>query len=62
LIVAIVPEHKNDTVNAFLHTPQKQQANLRQVCINMNDGYSNAVQETLPAVEIVVDRFHIAKH
>ena len=28
----------------------------------MNEGYRNAVQETLPDAQVVVDRFHVAKH
>ena len=62
-IVAVLPDRKKETVKAFLQTlPPEQQASLRQVCIDMNEGYCNAVQETLPAAEIVVDRFHVAKH
>lgn len=62
-IVAVLPDRKKETVKAFLQSlPPEQQTSLRQACIDMNEGYCNALQETLPEVEIVVDRFHVAKH
>lgn len=62
-ILAVLPDRKKETVKSFLETlPPDQREQVRQVCIDMNEGYRNAVQETLPNVPIVVDRFHVAKH
>ncbi|WP_431064815.1 transposase [Methylotuvimicrobium sp.] len=62
-ILAVLPDRKKETVKAFLKTlPPRQCQSIRQVCIDMNEGYSNAVLETLPKAQVVVDRFHVAKH
>ena len=62
-ILAVLPDRKKETVKSFLETiPPHQHASVSQVCIDMNEGYRNAVQETLPDVQVVVDRFHVAKH
>ena len=62
-ILAVLPDRKKETVKAFLKTlPSRQHRSIRQVCIDMNEGYCNAVLETLPKAQVVVDRFHVAKH
>jgi len=62
-ILAVLPDRKKETVKAFLKTlPPQQCQSIRQVCIDMNEGYRNAVLETLPMAQVVVDRFHVAKH
>ncbi|MBE0472551.1 MAG: ISL3 family transposase [Methyloprofundus sp.] len=62
-ILAVLPDRKKETVKAFLKTlPPYQCQSIRQVCIDMNEGYGNAVLETLPKAQVVVDRFHVAKH
>jgi len=62
-ILAVLPDRKKETVKTFLQTlPPAQCAGLKRVCIDMNEGYRNAVYEALPAVQVVVDRFHVAKH
>jgi transposase len=62
-ILAVLPDRKKETVKAFLKTlPSQQCQSIRHVCIDMNEGYCNAVLETLPKAQVVVDRFHVAKH
>lgn len=62
-ILAVLPDRKKETVKAFLKTlPPRQSKGIRHVCIDMNEGYRNAVQEALPNAQVVVDRFHVAKH
>lgn len=62
-ILAVLPDRKKETVKTFLETiPLHLRESVSQVCIDMNEGYRNAVQETLPQVQVVVDRFHVAKH
>ena len=39
-----------------------QKATIQRVCVDMYEGYSNAVYETLPGVAVIVDRFHVAKN
>jgi len=62
-ILAVLPDRKKETVATFLKTlPPRQCQSIRHVCIDMNEGYRNAAQEALPNVQIVIDRFHVAKH
>jgi transposase len=62
-ILAVLPDRKKDTVKAFLAAiPEPQKATIQRVCVDMYEGYSNAVYETLPGVVVIVDRFHVAKN
>jgi transposase len=62
-ILAVLPDRKKDTVKAFLAAiPEKNKTTIQRVCVDMYEGYSNAVYETLPGVAVVVDRFHVAKN
>jgi transposase len=61
-ILAVLPDRKKETVKTFLQTlPPRHYHSIRRVCIDMNEGYCNAAQETLPNAQVVVDRFHVAK-
>jgi transposase len=62
-ILAVLPDRKKETVNAFLAAiPAVNKATIQRVCVDMYEGYSNAVYETLPGVAVIVDRFHVAKN
>ena len=62
-ILAVLPDRKKETVIAFLAAiPSPQKATIQRVCVDMYEGYSNAVYEALPNVAVVVDRFHVAKN
>ena len=67
-ILAILPDRKKATVRAFLESiPTKLRATMQEVCTDMWDGYVYAVEEFAAAhddvaLEIVVDRFHVAKN
>ena len=62
-ILAVLPDRKKDTVKAFLAAiPAPQKATIQRVCVDMYEGYSNAVYEALPEVAVIVDRFHVAKN
>jgi transposase len=62
-ILAVLPDRKKDTVKTFLAAiPAANKATIQRVCVDMYEGYSNAVYETLPGVAVVVDRFHVAKN
>lgn len=62
-ILAVLPDRKKDTVKAFLAAiPEANKATIQRVCVDMYEGYSNAVYETLPKVAVIVDRFHVAKN
>ena len=63
VVLAILADRLKETVKAFLLSiPEPLRATLRRVCSDMYEGYTNAVREALPGVELVIDRFHVAKH
>lgn len=62
-ILAVLPDRKKETVKVFLAAiPATIKATIQRACVDMYEGYSNAVYEALPNVVVVVDRFHVAKN
>jgi len=62
-ILAVLADRKKETVKDFLESiPTPIKATILQVCVDMHEGYSNAAYEALPGVEVIVDRFHVAKN
>ena len=67
-LLAVLPDRKKETVRQFLETiPPHLRPTLHTVCTDMWDGYVNAVKEFAAAhpdvaLEVVIDRFHVAKH
>ena len=63
VVLALLPNRLKDTVKAFLLSiPASLKATLQRVCSDMYEGYTNAVCEALPGVELVIDRFHVTQH
>ena len=62
-LLAVLPDRRKATVVAWLNTiPAARRAAITTVCTDMWQGYSTAVEEVLPAAQIVIDRFHVACH
>jgi transposase len=67
-ILAVLPDRKKETVRQFLESiPYKHRLSLKSICTDMWDGYVNAVNEFEAAhaevsVNIVIDRFHVARN
>jgi len=67
-LLAVLPDRKKETVRRFLETiPPRLWPTLKRVCTDMWDGYVNAVEEFAAAhpqvtLQVVIDRFHVAKH
>ncbi|MBC8506258.1 MAG: ISL3 family transposase [Chloroflexi bacterium] len=67
-ILGVLADRKKETVRAFLETiPARLRLTMQKVCTDMWDGYVNAVEEFAAAhkdvsLEVVVDRFHVAKN
>ena len=62
-VLAVLPDRKKETVKKFLLSiPIEFKPRINRVCSDMYDGFINAVHEALPEAEVVVDRFHVAKH
>jgi transposase len=61
-LLGILPNRQRETVERFLRQfPERLRRQVREVCTDMYEGYTNAVREVLPQARIVVDRFHVAK-
>jgi transposase len=61
-IVAVLADRKKETVAAFLRTiPELLRRTIEHACTDMCEGFVRAIEEELPWVEIVIDRFHVAR-
>jgi transposase len=62
-VLGVLGERTKATVQAFLDSiPAALKATIHSVCVDMYEAYHQAVKAALPHVDIVVDRFHVAKH
>jgi transposase len=67
-LLGVLADRKKETVRAFLETiPVRLRPTMQKICTDMWDGYVNAVEEFAAAhaavsLEIIVDRFHVAKN
>lgn len=67
-VLAVLPDRKKETVRQFLETiPQRLRRTMETACTDMWEGYVNAVKEFAAAhpqvsIEVVVDRYHVAKN
>jgi transposase len=61
-IVAVLADRKKETVAAFLRAiPEPLRHTIERACTDMYEGFVRAIEEELPWVEIVIDRFHVAR-
>jgi transposase len=67
-VLAVLADRKKETVRQFLETiPPRLRATIRTVCTDMWEGYVNAAQEFAAAhtevtLNVVTDRYHVAKN
>jgi transposase len=67
-VLAVLADRKKETVRQFLETiPRRLWPTLETACTDMWEGYTNAVKEFAAAhpevsIEVVVDRYHVAKN
>jgi transposase len=67
-VLAVLPDRKKETVRQFLETiPRRLRRTMETACTDMWEGYVNAVEEFAEAhpevsIEMVVDRYHVAKN
>lgn len=61
-LLGVLRDRKQETVESFLYSiPERLRATIHEVCIDMWEGYANAVRKALPQAKIIADRFHVAK-
>ena len=67
-VLVVLDNRKKETVRDFLESiPKRLRRTMETVCTDMWDGYVNAVEEFAAAhpevsVEVVIDRYHVAKN
>jgi len=67
-VLTVLPDRKKETVRQFLETiPERLRRTMEAACTDMWEGYVNAVKEFAEAhpevaIEVVVDRYHVAKN
>ncbi len=62
-LIGILPNDRQATLKGCLRTLAKTKRKLiTAVCIDMKQSYAAAVEEVLPAVPIVVDKFHVIQY
>ena len=62
-VLGVLPDRQQATVQAFLDSlPRSLKASIHRVCIDRYEPYRLAVEAALPQADIVIDRFHVAKH
>src|SRR4029434_798883 len=63
VILGVLPDRKKATGKTFLRsTPQRVRQTIHSVCTDMYEGFVHAAKEVFgKRVQIVIDRFHVAK-
>ena len=60
-IIAVLKGREKTTVKRFLKSiPFRLKRTIEGVCCDMNEGYINAIKESLKKTPIIIDRFHVA--
>jgi transposase len=64
IVLGVLKNRKKDTVKEFLLSiPKHLSSTVENVCCDMYDGFINAAKEVFGSkVNIVIDRFHVAKN
>lgn len=61
-VLAVLEDRKKQRVKAFLEQiPQEVRKQIKSVCTDMYEGFTEAVREVMGEAVIVIDRFHVAK-
>src|SRR5262249_10928123 len=61
-LLGVLPDRQLQTVEkCLLQIPGRLRARVREVCIDLYEGYASAVKTVLPQARIVADRVHVAK-
>jgi len=61
-ILAVLADRQKETVAAFLRAiPAHLRRTIKRAGTEMYEGFVSAIEEEVPWVEIVIDRFHVAR-
>jgi len=59
-LLAILKTDKQGALIEFLDSiPEKAKENIKEVCIDLKQGYKAAIKSCLPQADIVADRYHV---
>lgn len=62
-LLDILRNDRNLTLREWLRNmPEQARKLIRAVCIDMHSGYRSIVEQELPGVPIVIDKFHVIQH
>jgi transposase len=62
-VIDVAPERTQEAAAGLLRElPEQQREKIEAVAIDMWPAYISAVEQVLPAADIVFDRFHVQKH
>ncbi len=64
IVLGVLKDRKKDTVKDFLSSiPKDLSKTVKNVCCDMYDGFINAAKEIFGSkINIIIDRFHVAKN
>jgi transposase len=61
-ILAALADRQKETVVAFLHAiPEPLRRTIARACTDRSEGFVSALEAEVPWVEIIIDRFHVAR-
>jgi len=59
-VLSLLPDDRCRTLEAFLMgIPSQVREQIREVCIDMKEGFRKSIQRCLPQAKVVVDPFHV---
>lgn len=59
-LIEILRNDRNTTLTAWLQNlPEEAKSLIQSVCIDMRQGYRSVVEDVLPGMPIVIDKFHV---
>ena len=59
-VLSLLPDDRCRTLEAFLMgIPAQVREQIREVCIDMKEGFRKSIQRCLPQAKVVVDPFHV---
>jgi transposase len=61
-LLEVIDSHKSDEIIAVLEKqPQEMRENVREVSVDLWEGFQKVIREVFPNALIVIDRFHVMK-
>ena len=59
LLAILKTDRRTDLIDFLNSIPKKAKDNIKEVCIDLKQGYKTAIKQCMPHADIVADRFHV---